>query len=159
MEVTATAWLLVVFCYLLYISTRRPKRFPPGLMRIPLIGQTFKGSKPIMEFWQKYRIMGHFIGNSPAVTIQDFELARRLFSREEWCGRGGSVIERYLRSDSGICKGIITSDGARWSDHRRFAIRHLKEFGFGKIGLESVIQEEAEELVKLFLSREGGDMR
>ena len=104
MEIIATALLLVVFGYLLHISTRRPKNFPPGLRRIPIIGQTFKGSKPIMEFWRKHRIMGHFIGQTPAVTIQDFQLAKRLFSQDEWCGRGQSVIERYLRSDTGVCK-------------------------------------------------------
>ena len=104
MEIISTASLLIVFSYLLYISTRRPKNFPPGLRRIPIIGQTFKGSRPVMWLWRKYKIIGHFIGNTPAVTIQDFQLAKELMSREEWCGRGQSLIERYLRSDSGVCK-------------------------------------------------------
>ena len=56
-------------------------------------------------------------------------------------------------------QGIITSDGQRWLEHRRFTIRHLKEFGFGRIGLESVIQEEAEELVKYFTVRKDQDIR
>ena len=106
MEIISTALLLVIFSYLLYISTRRPKNFPPGLRRIPIIGQTFKGSRPVMWLWRKYKIVGHFIGNTPAVTIQDFQLAKDLLSREEWCGRGQSIIERYLRSDSGVCKVI-----------------------------------------------------
>ena len=104
MEIISTALLLILFSYLLYISTRRPKNFPPGLRRLPIIGQTFKGSRPLMSLWRKHKIIGHFIGNTPAVTIQDFQLARELLSREEWCGRGQSVIERYLRSDSGVCK-------------------------------------------------------
>lgn len=111
MEIVSTALLLIVFCYLLRVSTRRPKNFPPGLRRIPLIGQTFKGSKPVMELWHKFPILGHFIGNTPAVTIQDFQLARTLFSKEEWSGRGQSLIERYLRSDSGVCK--VTSATSR----------------------------------------------
>ena len=78
------------------------------------------------------------MGNYPAVTIQDFALAKELFNRlyewslikhghlliwkntrmlgtrmlfmendnhrvfrEEWCGRGKTIISRYLRSDSG----------------------------------------------------------
>ena len=106
MEIISTALLLIIFSYLLYISTRRPKNFPPGLRRIPIIGQTFKGSRPVMWLWRKYKIVGHFIGNTPAVTIQDFQLAKDLLSREEWCGRGQSIIERYLRSDSGVCKVI-----------------------------------------------------
>ena len=30
----------------------------------------------------------------------------------------------------------------------KFALKHLKDFGFGKAGLEGVIQEEAEDIVK-----------
>ena len=45
-------------------------------------------------------------------------------------------------------QGIISSDGQLWQEQRRFALKHLKDFGFGKAGLEGVIQEEAEEIVK-----------
>jgi len=92
--------------------------------------------------------MGHFIGSHPAVTIQDFQMAKDLFNKEEWCGRGLSIISRYFRSDNGINKGIISSDGQLWQEQRRFALKHLKDFGFGKAGLEGVIQEEAEEIVR-----------
>ena len=48
--------------------------------------------------------MGHFIGNTPAVTVQDFQLAKDLFNREEWCGRQIGIINRYFRSDTGVSK-------------------------------------------------------
>ena len=34
-----------------------------------------------------------------------------------------------------------------WTEQRRFALKHLKDFGFGKIGLQGVIQDEVEDLV------------
>ena len=37
-------------------------------------------------------------------SIQDFQLAKELLSREEWCGRGLSIISRYFRSDNGVNK-------------------------------------------------------
>ena len=116
MEIISTSLLLILFSYLLYISTRRPKNFPPGLRRIPIIGQTLKGSRPLMSLWRRYKIIGHFIGNTPAVTIQDFQLAKELLSREEWCGRGQSIIERYLRSDTGVCK--VSQGGEGWRELR-----------------------------------------
>ena len=36
---------------------RRPPNFPPGLRRIPIIGQTIKGSKPMMEYWKTHRVI------------------------------------------------------------------------------------------------------
>ena len=133
MEIISTALLLILFSYLLYISTRRPKNFPPGLRRIPIIGQTMKGSRPLMSLWRKYKIIGHFIGNTPAVTIQDFQLAKELLSREEWCGRGQSLIERYLRSDSGVCKvGQIGRDrggGSHFSSSGNYHLRRPEMAG------------------------------
>ena len=105
MELTTTL-LVVIFSYLLFISIRRPHGFPPGLQRIPLIGQMLRGSKPYMGLWKTQKVMGHFMGTNPAVTIQDFQMAKDLFNKEEWCGRGVNIITRYFRSDSGVNKVI-----------------------------------------------------
>ena len=87
--VTAALVVLLVSC-LLYASSRRPPSFPPGLARLPLIGQGFKGSKPVQHLWRSHRLMGHFIGNTPAVTIQDFKLARHTTVGSVWRGHGHS---------------------------------------------------------------------
>jgi len=159
-------WSLVcLFFILLFLSSRRHKGLPPGWARIPVVGMPpskapwlFKAKK-MMEGWKKYKVIGHYMGNYPAVTIQDFTLAKELFNREEWCGRGKTIISRYLRSDSGKNKGIIFSDGQYWTDHRRFTLKHLKDFGFGRAGLEGVIQGEAEELVSLLGQHQGEDFK
>ena len=105
MEIT-TVLLIFIFVFILFISSRRPKNFPDGITRIPIVGQAFKGSKPPVGFWKSHKLLGHFIGNRPAVTVQNFQLAKELFSKDEWCGRGLSIISRYFRSDSGINKVI-----------------------------------------------------
>jgi hypothetical protein len=46
------------------------------------------------------------------------------------------------------CSGIVLTDGPLWVEHRRFTIRHLKDFGFGTKSAEAVILEETEQLVK-----------
>ena len=99
-----TTWaLLCLALALLHLSTRRPPNFPPGMARLPVVGMLFRGSKPRKEYWH-HRVLGHFLGNWPTVTIQDFTLARELFAREEWSGRGNSLVSLYLRSDKGKSK-------------------------------------------------------
>lgn len=46
------------------------------------------------------------------------------------------------------CSGILLTDGPFWVELRRFTIRHLKDFGFGKKSAEAVILEETEQLMK-----------
>ena len=56
-------------------------------------------------------------------------------------------------------QGIISSDGQLWQGHRRFALKHLKDFGFGKAGLEGVIQGEAEDIVRYLSTMENKDYK
>ena len=58
-----------------------------------------------------------------------------------------------------LVQGIITADGQEWTDQRRFALKHLKDFGFGRSGLEGVIQGEVEDLVTLLTSHSGKDFK
>jgi len=46
------------------------------------------------------------------------------------------------------CSGILLTDGPFWVELRRFTIRHLKDFGFGKKSAGAVILEETEQLMK-----------
>ena len=46
------------------------------------------------------------------------------------------------------CSGILLTDGPFWAELRRFTMRHLKDFGFGKRSAEGVILEETEQLMK-----------
>lgn len=44
--------------------------------------------------------------------------------------------------------GILFADGALWKAHRRFAVRHLRTFGFGKSSTqERMLRDEADALL------------
>lgn len=43
--------------------------------------------------------------------------------------------------------GIIMTEGQLWSEHRRFVLRHLRDFGFGKSSMEQLIKNEVYDLV------------
>jgi methyl farnesoate epoxidase/farnesoate epoxidase len=40
-------------------------------------------------------------------------------------------------------------DGPVWREQRRFTLRHLRDFGFGKRSMEAFIHDEAHALIKL----------
>ncbi|WP_316572674.1 cytochrome P450, partial [Klebsiella pneumoniae] len=82
------------------------------------------------------------------VGFCDYELIKTTFNRPECQGRP------YLFSFD-IVKfhengGIVSAVGDVWVQGRRFALRHLKDFGMGKSSLEGVIQYEAQNLVETF---------
>jgi len=54
--------------------------------------------------------------------------------------------------------GIVFTDGKRWASQRNFAVKHLRNFGFGKKDLEVVIEREATSLVNHILASDGKEM-
>jgi len=47
------------------------------------------------------------------------------------------------------------SQGPLWSEQRRFALRHLRDFGFGKTSMEGLIMSEVNELVNWIKQKRG----
>lgn len=48
----------------------------------------------------------------------------------------------------GEMPGVLMSGGTYWKEQRRFLLRYLRDFGFGKSSMESLITEEMEKLCK-----------
>jgi hypothetical protein len=46
------------------------------------------------------------------------------------------------------------TDGEEWKKLRRFSLSTLKEFGFGKQGMEAIIKDEVEEFLANFAASE-----
>ena len=48
--------------------------------------------------------------------------------------------------NKGLLPGVIMSKGKYWKEQRRFLLKNLKDFGFGKASMESLIQDEMAKL-------------
>ena len=48
--------------------------------------------------------------------------------------------------NEGEMPGVISTSGRYWREQRRFLLKNLRDFGFGKSSMESMIQDE---MVKL----------
>jgi Cytochrome P450. len=51
---------------------------------------------------------------------------------------------------------VLLTDEGFWQDQRRFVLRHLREFGFGRRTMAELVEEEAEQLVKAFQQKLDG---
>ena len=54
-----------------------------------------------------------------------------------------------------LSKGLILSNGHVWSQNRRFALRVLKDFGFGKSSIADFIDIEERQVLEHFESKNG----
>ena len=54
--------------------------------------------------------------------------------------------EYMSRSVNGGVPGVIFSHGNYWKELRRFMLRNLRDFGFGKTSMEDLFHDEVEKL-------------
>ena len=132
-------------------------RLPSGPFSLPLIGTVGvinKGSGGVVaEAWQKFEKMYTlFIGHSGIlVVINDYKLTKELFAKEEFSGRANNYLFEHIKGFNGHKRGIITTDGHVWAQQRRFALKQLRDLGFGRKSLDSVMIEEADDVISRML--------
>ncbi|GLH16248.1 Putative cytochrome P450 304a1 [Gryllus bimaculatus] len=95
------------------------------------------------------KVIGFYLGAFPTVVVHGPELTREMFNRAEFAGRPDTVLTRVRAF--GKRRGLFFTDGAFWAEQRRFALRHLRDFGFGRrmACAEDTLRDEVEELLAL----------
>lgn len=93
------------------------------------------------------------------IMVCDLATLREMLSLEVFSGRGrpmanGIEIFARLRGGNGSL-GLIISEGDEWKEQRRFAIRHLRDFGFGKSSMEDIIRQEFLDIADNLRSMDG----
>ncbi len=91
--------LILIICWLFYSHYNRKKHLPPGPPSMPIVGSLVnlfsKGRNAGMigdmvvarEFWKYEDMYTLFLGPKlEAIVINDFELAKDLFFRDEFSG-------------------------------------------------------------------------
>jgi hypothetical protein len=67
------------------------------------------------------------------ISISDYRNARKIL---------------YITSDSHSTPGMIMTDGDLWRETRRFSLRHLRDFGYGKANMETSVMEEVQNVIE-----------
>ncbi|XP_047118334.1 probable cytochrome P450 304a1 [Schistocerca piceifrons] len=153
--------VIVVLLLILLVRTAysRPDNFPPGPPALPIWGsyiqmllENYKFPYKVMDaFTRRYnsKLVGFYFGPLPVVVISDYEAAKEAFNNPSLQGRISNIAikQRMPHEDLGINFRV----GPELMEQRRFTLRYLRDFGFGRRSnhLESEIEAEMAELVEL----------
>jgi hypothetical protein len=77
-----------------------------------------------------------------------------IFKREDVSSRATNEPLNEIRpgwhtlgpENKGESPGVIGTSGQYWREQRRFLLKNLKDFGFGRASMESLIQDEMAKL-------------
>ncbi|CAL8109453.1 unnamed protein product [Orchesella dallaii] len=148
--------LLVYYVYSIQMSTRNmppgPFVVPFGLGSIPEVWLR----RPIFKFWQvrpwEYLAMlsktyGDLIGFNvlgfDAIAITSYELMTEVANMEEYSIKFAHELYTYPRTFGKEMGLIFAASPPLWTEMRKFTVRTLREFGFGKVyTMHSVIIAE-----------------
>ncbi|XP_049963436.1 methyl farnesoate epoxidase-like isoform X2 [Schistocerca serialis cubense] len=130
----------------------KPKNFPPGPPCLPVLGSVLSlaGAKPHLrlEAWREQYgpVVGLVLpGSVPAVAVCGADAVFETLRRDEFQGRPDDPDLRERTLNQRL--GMLFNDGPAWVQQRRFTLRHLRDFGFGKLSMEGRILEEVEDLL------------
>lgn len=89
---------------------------------------------------------------SRVVVVGDPIMAKEMLAMDGFSGR--AFVNEFTLYE-GENRGLINAQGKVWEEQRRFVIRQLRDFGFGKSSMEAVMLEEVNELIERFVAKKG----
>ncbi|TRY78879.1 hypothetical protein TCAL_12652 [Tigriopus californicus] len=130
----------------------------PGPPSIPILGAIYlifnsEGPKALIDkSLLKYGDIARIeFGMLRLYVVNGFEMAKELFNKDCTSHRPTTWYQREIKGFHGQVLGIIEASGQPWVEQRRFGLKNLKDFGFGRKSLDLVIQEEADLLIQSLL--------
>ncbi|XP_032796985.2 methyl farnesoate epoxidase [Daphnia magna] len=154
--------MIFEFCLTIFLvgltikATKRPHNFPPGPRGLPLLGYLpflsswdpqypHKAMKKISEVYGP--VVGMYFGLSkPIISVCGHEAVKEALHNEDLDGR--PYIPAALGRTFGEHLGLMFVMGQFWQEQRRFAMRHLRDLGFGKTSIEDQMTDELGDLIK-----------
>ncbi|XP_055099017.1 cytochrome P450 2C8 isoform X2 [Symphalangus syndactylus] len=144
--------LSFILLFSLWRQSSGRRKLPPGPTPLPIIGNMLQIDiknicKSFSNFSKVYGpVFTVYFGMNPIVVLHGYEAVKEALidNGEEFSGRGNSPMSQ--RITKGL--GIISSNGKRWKEIRRFSLTTLRNFGMGKRSIEDRVQEEAHCLVE-----------
>lgn len=164
------SWVIVsvlaglIFYRIYKFGVDRPPRFPPGPFRVPVFGSYLLlllidhknlhfAIEKLCKFY-KSSVIGFYCGSTLTVIANDQKSIKEMLFNPDFDGRNDSLIGRLREPDYKL-KGIFFRDGGYWSEQRRFTLRNLRDFGFGRRCQEYEIEVRDEMMNLVAMIKDG----
>lgn len=129
-----------------------PNKGPP---RIPIVGSylflvllNYRFlHKAALWLTKRYKsaVIGLYLGDAPAIILNDFASVKAGLNLPEFDGKPNAALLARLRHPGFHVFGLFFTQHQLWHEQRRFSLRYLRDFGFGR-RFESLENEMTEEL-------------
>ncbi|XP_055296744.1 probable cytochrome P450 304a1 [Sitodiplosis mosellana] len=135
-----TCFIIFIYNIYLYLFSR-PANFPPGPPKVPYFGSYIfmlllnhkhlhRAVNRICQFY-KSSVIGFYLGKFPIVVVNDSENVKKALFHRDFDGRPDILMGR-MRHPNLDLHGIFFTEGDTWHEQRRFTLRYLRDFGFGR---------------------------
>ncbi|XP_076176144.1 methyl farnesoate epoxidase isoform X2 [Ptiloglossa arizonensis] len=151
--------LVAVIILKIFFDYRRPFKFPPGPRGFPILGNILDIAKLVKEtkfysnVWcllaEKYgSVVGLRLGfDQPLIIVSGKAAITEMLNRPEFDGRPNGFLFKFRCG--GTPQGLLFTDADVWNNQRRFALRTLRQFGFGKYSMDHILQQDAISLTNI----------
>lgn len=106
----------------------------------------------IDRFCRHYKttLLGFYYGPVPLIVCNDVDTVKEALNNPDLDGRPNLLLAQ-LREPNFNLRGIFFIEGDAWREQRRFILRHLRDFGFGRRfdDLELMINDELQTLFNM----------
>lgn len=177
----AAVAFVIILGLLLYLDGSKPKNYPPGPAWLPVLGSAISVGrfrkqhkylfKACTVMAEKYGpVVGLKVGQDRQVVVNDYPSMKEFLTNNDLDGRPQGIFytTRFVINQSemnqisiiffrtmGERRGLLVTDEELWHEQRKFVLRHLREFGFGRRTMAGMVEDEAMELVKFYKQRVG----
>uniref|UniRef100_A0A8R1DS10 CYtochrome P450 family n=1 Tax=Caenorhabditis japonica TaxID=281687 RepID=A0A8R1DS10_CAEJA len=149
--------------YLAHELWWKRRNLPPGPCPVPVFGNllSLNYPPPGYEAFEKWTenygpVYTFWIGNTPHIMINTFDKLKETFVRD-----GDAYVDKknppMLQLFRGGEYGVMDTNGAKWREHRRFALTSLRDFGLGKNLMQEKILIEVQDVFRKFDENEGSE--
>ncbi|XP_012251817.2 probable cytochrome P450 304a1 [Athalia rosae] len=157
---------ILLFLYQVYrLNSDKPsENEAPVLPRLPIWGSywfllwgNYKYPHRTIQYYAaKYKsnVVACWLGSYYTVIATNYQSIKELLSKKEFDGR---LAEAYIFKARAFGRklGVFFTDGTAWRDKRRFTLRYMRDYGFGR-RMEKAENDFAEELSTLIDTLKNG---